>query len=102
MAANASSATAQAHLLLGRTDEAIDWGRRAVREAVDYAYRHRVLTAALAHAGHVAQASETATAMLRIEPRFTVRGYLARTPLRGSAALLQLAEGLRLAGLPEL
>ena len=100
-AGNAAAVNAQAHLLQGHVEAAIDWARRAVREAVDYAYPHRVLVAALTHAGRVQEAAEAAGAVLRIEPGFTLRGYVARTPLRDTPALRQLAEGLRLAGLPE-
>jgi hypothetical protein len=73
-----------------------------VHEAVDCAHPHRVLAAALAHAGGVAYVKQTATAILGIEPRFTVRGNLARIPLRDSPALRQLAEGPQLADPPEL
>ncbi len=98
---NAAAATAQAHLLRGRTGAAVEWASRAVREAVDYAFPHRVLAASLAHAGRAHEAATAIATLLRMEPELTVQAYVRRIPLRDSPALRQLIEGLRLAGLPE-
>jgi TolB-like protein len=96
---NAAAGTAQAHLLRGDVEAAVDWARRAVREAADYAFPHRVLVAALAHAGSEREAAAAAKDLLRIEPGFTVDAYVRRTRLAHSPAVRQLTAGLRLAGL---
>jgi TolB-like protein/Tfp pilus assembly protein PilF len=96
----AAGGTAHAYLLGGQVEAAVEWARRAVREAPDYAYTHRVLAAALAHAGRLPDAAAASEGILRVEPGFTIRGYLSRAPLRDTPALRQLAAGLRLAGLP--
>jgi len=96
-AAAAMAASGQAHLMAGREDEAVRWGERAVREAPDSAYAHRVLAAALALAGREEQAAAAGRALLALEPGFTVEKFLANVPLRDTPALQRMADGLRLA-----
>lgn len=100
-AGNAAAGIAQAHLLAGRVEAAVEWARRAAREAVDYAYPQRTLAAALAHAGRMEEARAAVDAVLRIEPGFTLRRFLGRVTVRDTRAVRQLLAGLRLAGLPE-
>lgn len=99
-AASAMAATGQALLLAGRHEEAVRWAERAIREAADLGYAHRVRVAALALTGRVDAATAAARTLLEIEPGFTVAGFLKRLPIRDTPASRLLAEGLRSAGLP--
>jgi hypothetical protein len=73
----------------------------AVREDPEYLAAHRPLVAALALAGRAEEAAAALDRLLALEPGFTVGAFMARQPLRGTAATKRLAEGLRLAGLPD-
>jgi TolB-like protein/Tfp pilus assembly protein PilF len=100
-AASAMAATGQAHLVSGRHEDAARWAERAIREAADLGYAHRVRVAALALSGRAEEATVAARAFLELEPGFTVGAFLERLPIRETPATRALAAGLRLAGLPE-
>ena len=83
---------------LGRFDEAIVAGKKALRQNPSYLAVYRCLASAFAHLGRDAEAREAAARLLESDPDFTISGYIARG--RQSNAKLTI-EGLRKARLPE-
>jgi TolB-like protein/Tfp pilus assembly protein PilF len=91
------SAISQTHLVAGRHDEAVRWAERAVNEAPDISYTHRVLLASLAMAGRRDALAAAWSAMERAIPGLAARGLLVAAPITHAAGSRRLAEGLRLA-----
>jgi adenylate cyclase len=88
----------QAFIELGRFDEAIVAGKKALRQNPNYAQAYRCLAAAFAHLGRDAEAREAAARLLEVDPSFTISAWHAR----GGASNLKLSiDGLRKAGLAE-
>jgi len=83
---------------LGRFDEAIVAGKKALRQNPFFSPTHRCLASAFAHLGRDAEAREAAARLLELDPTFTISGWLARGGQSNSNLIL---EGLRKAGLPE-
>ena len=82
---------------LGRFDEAIVVGKKALRQNTLYSPTYRCLAAAFAHLGRDAEAREGAARVLEFDPAFTISAWLARG---GNSNAKLLIEGLRKAGLP--
>ena len=82
---------------LGRFDEAIVVGKKALRQN-HYVATYHCLASAFAHLGRDAEARDAAARVLKIDPAFTISAFIARGG-RSNAKLL--IEGLRKAGLPE-
>ena len=57
--------------------------------------------AALGHLGQAKEAAGVMTRLLKLEPNFTVRDAIRRSPMSLTADVERYAEGLRKAGLPE-
>jgi adenylate cyclase len=87
-----------AFIELGRFDEAIVAGKKALRQNPSYVAAYRCLASAFAHLGRDAEARETAARVLELDPTFTISGWIARG---GQSNAKLLIEGLRKAGLPE-
>jgi adenylate cyclase len=83
---------------LGRFDEAIVAGKKALRQANSHPVPYRCLAAAFAHLGRDAEAHEAAAHLLELDPAFTISSWIARG---GQSNAKLLIEGLRKAGLPE-
>jgi hypothetical protein len=60
-----------------------------------------VLVASLVETGRLDAARQAAREMLSIDPRLTLQRFAASRPYRDAAALEQLVDSLRRAGLPE-
>lgn len=90
-----------AEFIAGRYDQATGWLRKAQRMNGRFAACHRTLTASLALDGDIPAAGVAARNLLSVEPRFRVSTFISWYPLRRKDDLERLAEGLRLAGLPE-
>jgi tetratricopeptide (TPR) repeat protein len=90
-----------AEFVAGRYDQAIGWLRKAQRMNARFAACHRTLTASLALSGDVEAARAATRGLLSVQPNFRVSVFTSRYPLRRKDDLDRLAEGLRLAGLPE-
>lgn len=90
-----------AEFVAGRYDQSIAWLRKAQRANPHFSATHRTLTAALAQSGDIEGAKLVARDLLGIEPRFRVSSFISWYPLRRPEDLGRLANGLRLAGLPE-
>jgi len=89
---------AQALTELGRFDEAIVAGKKALRQNPSYSTAYRVLASAFAHLGRDAEAREAAARLLETDPGFTISAFIARG---GQTNAKLMIEGLRKAGLPE-
>jgi adenylate cyclase len=83
---------------LGRFDEAIVAGKKALRQNPSYSVAYRCLASAFAHLGRDAEAREAVARLLEVDPAFTISAWIARG---GQSNAKLLIEGLRKAGLPE-
>ena len=86
-----------AFIELGRFDEAIVMGKKALRQNPSYSLAYRCLASAFAHLGRDDEAREAAARLLQLDPVFTISALIAR----GGYSSKVLIEGLRKAGLPE-
>jgi len=87
-----------AFIELGRFDEAIVAGKKALRQTPSFSAAYRCLASAFAHLGRAAEAREAAARVLEVDPGFTISAWIARG---GQSNAKLLMEGLRKAGLPE-
>jgi tetratricopeptide (TPR) repeat protein len=86
------------HFAAGRYDEAIEaYEHSATRPGWMFAY----ITACHVYAGRPDQARRAAAEALRLRPNFSIQRCLSREPFKNDADSLHLADGLRMAGLPE-
>jgi adenylate cyclase len=83
---------------LGRFDEAIAAGKKALRHNPFFSSTYRCLASAFAHLGRDAEARETAMRLVELDPAFTISAWIARGGQSNSKLMI---EGLRKAGLPE-
>jgi tetratricopeptide (TPR) repeat protein len=95
------AALAFAHLLRNEFDIAAEWGRRAFDANPNFAPTHRVLAAALAHAGRVDEARQVAEHLLSVSPQDSVSRFAGYSVFRYSGRLDLILDGLRMAGVPE-
>lgn len=94
------SLSATAALSAGRYEAALDLARRSLRANRTHASTLRVMVVAQWQTGDESGARATAAELLRIDPGFTVDGFLRRSPA-GGAALGTLAAGVfEKAGIP--
>ena len=98
---NMRTATAWAHLLAGRYDEAQAAAQAALGEQPDYVNALYVLAAGSALAGHLPLARDAMARLRTLEPDARISRILQRYPLRQAGHLRKVEEGLRLAGMPE-
>jgi TolB-like protein/class 3 adenylate cyclase/Tfp pilus assembly protein PilF len=92
------SALAHAHFFAGRDTDALSWAEMAVREKPDYLLPHYIVAASNALAGRLADARRAMGRVRQLDPSLDTSNLF---PLRRPEDLARLAEGLRLAGLPE-
>jgi adenylate cyclase len=92
------AAMGSALIELGRFDEAIVAGKKALRQSTSYSTTYRCLASAFAHLGRDLEAREAAARVLELDPGFTISAFIARG---GQSNAKLLIEGLRKAGLPE-
>ena len=90
----------QAHYINGNYDEAIAWARKSAQHSARHAPNLRVLAASLVAVGKTGEATEVARQLLAVDPRFGLRAFAARTPLRGGIRDT-FVDRLRAAGLPD-
>jgi adenylate cyclase len=83
---------------LGRFEEAIVAGKKALRQNSSFPAVYHVLASAFAHLGRDAEAREAAARVLELDPAFTISARMGQR--RQAHAKLEI-EGLRKAGLPE-
>ena len=89
----------QGHYVSGDFAEAVRWGRKALASNPMLTSNLRTLAAALVMQGEVEAARSLAAQVLKLQPDFSVRRFLARTPFSQSIRDVH-GERLRLAGLP--
>ncbi len=83
---------------LGRFDEAIVAGKKALRQTHPLGAAYHCLASAFAHLGRDGEAREAAARLLEVDPAFTISARMGR---RRQSHVKLLIEGLRKAGLPE-
>ena len=99
--ARLQSATAFAHFLAGRYDEASSWAQRALQVRPSYPTPFRLLAASSALAGRPEEARQAIERLRQVDPTLRVSNLRDRIPLRRTDDLARYEEGLRKAGLPE-
>jgi adenylate cyclase len=87
-----------AFIELGRFNEAVVMGKKALHQNPSYSPAYRCLASAFAHLGRDAEAREAAARVLETDPAFTISAWIARG---GQSNAKLMTEGLRKAGLPE-
>ena len=95
------SLAASAAVAAGDYERAIDWATRSLRANRMHTSTYRALAMAQALSGRVEEARLTASKLLALEPGFTVRGFLRRSPSGQFEAGRHYAQALREAGVPE-
>jgi TolB-like protein/Tfp pilus assembly protein PilF len=92
------SGTCVAHYYAGRYEEAIEWGRRAIRERPGFTAAHRILCATLAQAGR-ADETQVAVARLReIQPNISIKWIEQHVPYT-TRAMPHFLDGMQKAGI---
>jgi tetratricopeptide (TPR) repeat protein len=97
-------AMAEAHLFAGRFDEAVSWAQNAVQEKPDFRVAAIVAAASYALAGRAEEANRAITQVRQLDATLRMDNLQTVFPVRRlkrPADFAKLAEGLRLAGLPE-
>jgi adenylate cyclase len=92
-------ATAIAHILRGRYEEAVNAARRAVQFNPRFSVAHSMLAAALAKFGRTEEAKSVARQVLALQPSFSSGGFCAAIAMVPELAEA-LTEAWRRAGLP--
>lgn len=89
------------HLARGEYEMVVEIGRRATALNPGLSSTQKGYLAALGHLGRTEEQAVIRERLLRLEPSFSVREALLRSPLVRDEDRLRYAEGLRRAGLPE-
>jgi DNA-binding SARP family transcriptional activator/TolB-like protein len=89
------------HLLRGEYEEAAMAGRKAIELNPWFSSSFKGHLAALGLLGCIEEAAGVMARLLKLEPKFTVRDAIRRSPMNLPADVERYAEGLRRAGLPE-
>ena len=90
-----------AHFLAGRHDEASSWAYRALRQQPNFPAANRILAASRALAGDLIKARQVMEQLRELAPALRVSNLSEVYPLHRHEDLAKLADGLRIAGLPE-
>ena len=90
-----------AYFLMEQYEEAISLFEKVVESNPHYHDGHLALAAAYGLAGRIDDAEWEAEELLSLQPNFTLRDSLRRTPYKNPADLERWITGLRKAGLPE-
>jgi tetratricopeptide (TPR) repeat protein len=95
------AATASAHFVAGRYNEASSWAEKALRGDPGSGPAARLAAVSLALAGRLEQAQKAMAHVLQIDPALRMSNAKDRIPLFRPDHLAKYLEGLRMAGLPE-
>jgi TolB-like protein len=93
--------TAMAHLLAGRTEDALSWAERASRHMSDQALPITILAAIYARAGRDNEAKLAMQQLRRLDPALRLSNLGAWLPFQRPQDLENFADALREAGLPD-
>jgi DNA-binding SARP family transcriptional activator len=89
------------HLLCGDFETAVTLGRRAIELNPSFSATYKACLSALGHLGRDSDAARVLARLLALEPGFSVRDAIERSPLMRRQDLALYAEGLRRGGLRE-
>jgi tetratricopeptide (TPR) repeat protein len=89
------------HVLKRDYEAAVAAGRAVTQMNPSLSAGFKPYLAALGHLGRKQEANPALHRLIEIEPDFTIERFLASSPLEREADRRNLAEGLRLAGVPE-
>ena len=89
------------HLLSGAFEAAVAAGRRAIALNPGFSSAYKGYISALGHLRRDREAADLRRRLLELEPRFSVRDAIVRSPVAREQDMAMYAEGLRLGGLPE-
>ena len=93
--------TAIAHLLAGRTEDAVSWAQKASSDKVGRAFPIGVLAAIYACAGRDDEARQAVQQLRQLDPQLRLANLDEWLPFRRPQDLAMFSDGLRKAGLPE-
>ncbi len=88
------------YISLGRLEEGVENMAMAVQTNPGFSVLHVFLTAGYGISGQAEQARDAGRRVLEIVPDFTISAFV-RADFLGPQRMVQLADGLRVAGLPE-
>jgi len=92
------SGTCVAHYYAHRYDDAVEWGRKAIRERPGFTAAHRILCASLAQAGRTAEARQAMSRLRQVQPGLSIAWIKHYVPYT-ARAMPHFLEGMRKAGL---
>ena len=92
------SGTCVAHYFARRYDEAIEWGRKAIRERPGFTAAHRILCASLAQAGRTEETRAAVARLREIQPNISIEWIEQHVPYTAHA-MPDFLDGMRKAGL---
>jgi TolB-like protein/Tfp pilus assembly protein PilF len=92
------SGTCVAHYYAGRYDEAIEWGRKAIRERPGFTAAQRILCASLAQAGRTEETRAAVARLREIQPNVTIEWIEQHVPYT-ARAMPRFLDGMRKAGI---
>jgi adenylate cyclase len=95
------SGMAFAHLMSGRSEEALKAASRAVEEAPKWSSGHRALVFSLVESGRLEEARAAARRLNVLSPTFSISWLSRTTAFRDRKFVTRYAEALRVAGIPE-
>lgn len=93
------SGLAFGHVMLGQFDEAIGWARKCIDNHPHFVFGYKVLAAALANAGRLAEAAEAGARVMNSDPHFRLRQT--KRLVRASPGRDRYLAGMRKAGIPD-
>lgn len=96
-----SSARCVSYIFAGQYEQSIKWGRRSVSDNPTFSNGIKQLLVGLGHLQLHSEAEVYVEKLLELEPKFCIREFLTKYPAKKSEDLHRLAEGLRIAGVPE-
>ncbi|WP_375783480.1 winged helix-turn-helix domain-containing tetratricopeptide repeat protein [Bradyrhizobium sp. Pha-3] len=97
----ASAALAICAVLDENFAEAVMWADKALAQNRRFAVALRVLIVALVKTGDTERATQIARELLKVDPEFTISGFLSRIPFPVEAMSATYRETLRAAGVPD-
>ncbi|MFB9262596.1 winged helix-turn-helix domain-containing tetratricopeptide repeat protein [Bradyrhizobium erythrophlei] len=97
----ASGALAICAVLDENFAEAVMWADKALAQNRRFAVALRVLIVALVKTGERERATQVARELLKIEPQFTISGFLSRIPIPVEQMSTTYVETLKAAGVPD-